>query len=171
MEIRYVCSDQDSRTNEVLNTVARRAAAEGLALAGTVQVADPERPDEKCLIILELLPDREKRNISVDLGPGVTGCRLNPEALEDAVMVVESRLATAHALIVNKFGKQEAAGRGLVAAIGEAAARGLPILVGVSPEWRAAFEEFADGGAVMLPADEDDVMDWLRVACRNAAAA
>lgn len=170
MEIRYVCSDEEHRTDAVLSAVAQRAAAIGIALAGTVQPVDPDTPPEKCNIILGLLPDGERRSISFDPQPGVTGCRLNADALEAAVMVVHERLPAAQALVVNKFGKQEAAGRGLVRAIGEASERGLPILIGVSPAWREAFIAFAEGRADPLPADEDQILEWLIAACPGRAA-
>ncbi|MCJ1900743.1 DUF2478 domain-containing protein [Paracoccus versutus] len=162
MEIRYVCSDEERRTDAVLSAVAQRAAALGIALAGTVQPVDPDAPPEKCNIVLALLPDGERRNVSFDLAPGMTGCRLDPDALEAAVMAVHDRLPGAQGLVVNKFGKQEAVGRGLVGAIGEACARGLPVLVGVSPQWREAFLAFAGGAAEALPADEDQVLAWLQ---------
>ncbi len=171
MDIRYVCSDEERRTDTVLAAVAEWAAQAGIVLAGTVQPVDPCTAPEKCNITLALLPDGERRHISHPLQPGVTGCRLNPEALEDAVMAVHQRLPAARALVVNKFGKQEAAGRGLVAAIGEACGRGIPVLVGVSPEWRDAFLAFADGRTEPLPADAEQVFDWLRAACTGRAAA
>lgn len=170
MEIRYVCSDAEHRTDAMLQAVADRARAFGIALAGTVQLADPDRPHEKCNITLGLLPDGERRRVSIDLPPEVTGCRLDPDALEAAVMVVHQRLPGAQALFVNKFGKQEAVGRGLVAAIGEACERGLPVLVGVSPQWLSAFLDFAGAGAEPLPAEEEVIFDWLRSACADQAA-
>ena len=170
MDIRYVSSDQDQQTNRILSEVAGRAAREGIRLAGTVQPAGPDMPQQKCEIVLNLLPDGPIRNISMDLGPGATGCRLDAGALEEAVLLVQERLPMAQALVVNKFGKQEAAGRGLVETIGQACAAGLPVLVGVSPEWRAAFLAFAGGTAQPLAADADGVMDWLRGACRAQAA-
>lgn len=170
MDIRYVCSDEENRTDAVLCAVAAKAGTSGIVLAGTVQPADPDSPPEKCNIILGLLPDFERRSISFDLEPGMTGCRLNAEALEEAVMVVHQRLPAAQALVVNKFGKQEAAGRGLVNAIGEACERGLPVLVGVSPEWRQAFLDFAGGEARAMQADETAILEWLRAATVGAAA-
>lgn len=170
MDIRYVCSDEDRLTNAVLVEVSERAAAEGIALAGTVQPFDPARSQARCDIVLRLLPDGAQRPISVDLGPGVAGCRLDPGALEQAVLEVEARLPLARALVVNKFGKQEAAGRGLVTAIGQACERGLPVLVGVSPEWRAAFLDFAGGAAQPLAPDAGQVLHWLRSACATTAA-
>ena len=164
MHIAYVSSEEEMRTNAVLSAVAEAANREGIALAGTIQPVDPDMAHEKCSIVLGLLPDGARRNVSLDLGPGATGCRLDAAALEEAVMIVHERLPGAEALIVNKFGKQEAAGRGLVAAITEACGRGLPVLVGVSPQWREAFLAFADGRASALPAEEDAILDWLRAA-------
>lgn len=164
MQIAYVSSDEEMRTNAVLVAVAATATREGIALAGTTQPPDPDMAHEKCNIVLGLLPDGARRNISLDLGPGATGCRLDAAALEEAVVIVHERLAGAETLIVNKFGKQEAIGRGLVAAIVEACGRGLPVLIGVSPQWREAFLAFAGGKAHELPADEGVVLDWLRAA-------
>ncbi len=170
MNIRYVCSDEERKTDSTLSAVAERAATAGIVLAGTVQPANPDASSGKCDIVLGLLPDGEKRNISFDLAPGVTGCRLNADALEAAVMVVHERLSGAQALVVNKFSKQEAVGRGLVAAIGEACDRGLPVLVGVPPEWREAFLNFTEGKAQPLPANEEAILEWLRTACLGKVA-
>ncbi|GAB1364161.1 hypothetical protein MASR1M32_33970 [Rhodobacter sp.] len=170
MDIRYVSSDQDNETNAVLSAVAERAAAEGIRVAGTVQPLLEGMGQTKCDIVLRLLPDGPIRSISLDLGPGATGCRLDAGALEEAVLVVEERLSGAEALIVNKFGKQEAAGRGLADLIGRACGEGMPVLVGVAPEWRDHFLSFAAGTAQPIAADADQVMDWLRAACRAQAA-
>ena len=170
MDIRYVSSDQDQQTNLVLSTVAERAAAEGIRLAGTVQPVMGDAPQQKCEIVLRLLPDGPIRNISLDLGPGATGCRLDAGALEQAVLEVQDRMAGAEGLIVNKFGKQEAAGRGLVDLIGQACAAGLPVLVGVSPEWREAFLAFASGAVVTASITNDAVRE-LGLAVGKPAAA
>ena len=171
MDIRYVCSDGERRTDAVLTGVAERAARGGIGLAGTVQPVDPDLAQEKCHIVLALLPDGARHDISFPLQPGVTGCRLDAGALEQAVLVVHERLPGAQGLVVNKFGKQEAAGRGLVTAIGDACARGIPVLVGVSPAWLDAFLAFSDGQAQPLPADEERVFAWLQDACSHPATA
>lgn len=155
MTIGFVCSDEEYRTNAVLDAVADRARRAGIALAGTTQPVDPAIAHEKCTIVLALLPDGMRRNVSFGLTAGITGCRLDAAALEEAVMIVHDRLPAAEGLIVNKFGKQEATGRGLVAAIVEACDRRLPVLVSVSPQWREAFLAFAGDRASALPADAE----------------
>lgn len=171
MRIGYICSETDRRTDEVLSRVAERAARAGIALGGTVQPVDRSQPAEKCRIVLRVLPDGPVCDVSTDLGPGASGCRLDAGALEQAMVLVNDRLPGAQALVVNKFGKQEAAGRGLVGAIGSCAGeRGLPVLVGVSPEWLPAFLAFAEGAAQSLDADEDRVFDWLQTAVARTGA-
>ena len=161
MNIGYVISGEGRKTHAVLGAVAERARRQGIVLAGAIQ-PDDAGESEKCSIVLALLPDGIRRNVSFDLGPGVTGCRLDTAALDEAVMIVRGRLPGAQGLVVNKFGKQEAIGRGLVSAIVEACDRGLPVLVGVPAQWREAFDAFTDGTATELPEDEDHILDWLR---------
>ena len=154
----------------MLGAVAEMAARAGIGLAGTIRPLDPDRPAERCGIVLALLPDGERRDISLALGPGATGCRLDAGALEQATLVVLERLPAARGLIVNRFGKQEATGRGLVGAIGEACARELPVLVGVSPQWREAFLAFTGDDAQEIAADAGLAFAWLREQSRPAAA-
>ena len=160
MDIRYVSSDQDRQTNLVLAAVAERAASEGIRLAGTVQPVMGDVPQQKCEIVLRLLPDGPIRNISLDLGPGATGCRLDAGALEQAVLEVQDRMAGAQGLIVNKFGKQEAEGRGMAPLIADALERNLPVLLGVNGLNLPAFQTFAGGLETALAADIDQVVEW-----------
>lgn len=165
MQIRYVSSDDELETDAVLGAVAARAASMGLRLCGTVQPLDAGKAVGTCDIVLALLPDFQRRSISHDLPPDTSGCRLNPEALEGVSAEVQDRLAGAQALIVNKFGRQEAVGRALVPVISAACAQGLPVLVGVAPPWREAFLAFAGSEAQPLLADHDQVLAWLQQAC------
>jgi hypothetical protein len=73
---------------------------------------------------------------------------------------VALRLDGAALLVVNRFGKQEAQGRGLVPVIAEAAGRGLPLLVRVNGLNLPAFLDFADGLAQPLPADPGAIAAW-----------
>jgi hypothetical protein len=63
-------------------------------------------------------------------------------------------------LIINKFGKHEADGRGFRGAIAEAAARGIPVLVGLNSLNAEAFHAFTAGLAVQIPADMNELLIW-----------
>ncbi len=133
-----------------------------LRLAGTVQ-SNPSRPDRpKCDMDMHVLPDGPVLRISEDRGAQARGCRLDAGALEAAVAATLERLDGADLLVVNKFGKHEAEGRGFVPVIAAALELDLPVLVGVNPLNYAAFHEFTGGMARDLPADPAAIVDWAR---------
>lgn len=163
MLIAAVVATGQGSLDTVLTEVATELMAEGLHLAGVVQT-NCTRPDRhNCDMDVKVLPDGPVIRISQDLGPEARGCRLDPAALEQAVALVAARLAHgADLMVLNKFGKHEADGRGFRDLIGEALSRGIPVLTGVNAMNRAAFEAFADGTAELLPADADAIRGWMR---------
>ncbi len=164
MKLAYVIAPGRGKTNELLAGVAAALAKQGLRLAGTVQL-DTEREEEfHCDMDVLVLPDGPKIRISQYLGADARGCKLNPEALETAVMATEAEIGRgADLLIVNKFGKQEAEGRGFRNAVGEALSRDIPALIGVSGATVEAFLEFV-GEAEELPPEPEAVLDWAKQA-------
>ena len=124
-----------------------------------------------CDMDLRLLPDGPTVRISVDRGPEARGCRLDPDALERSVAWTEAALDRAEFLVVNKFGKQEAEGRGLAGTIATALERDMPVLVGVNGLNLPPFLEFAGGLAQALPPEPQAVLDWCLSARLPAMAA
>lgn len=131
-------------------------------LAGTVQ-RDVVRVDRTlCDMELVVLPDGPVFRVNQDRGEAARGCRLDGGALEEAVVEVAARLAGAEALVVNKFGKLEAQGRGYVPLIVAALERDLPVLVGVNGLNLPDLLTFCDGMAQVLPPEPNVVADWLK---------
>lgn len=147
-------------TDLFLAGVVTRLQAAGVRLAGTVQSNGlrPGRP--RCDMDLRVLPDGPVFRISEDRGAGARGCRLDSGALEQAVTEVEARLPGAALMVLNKFGKREAEGRGMVPAIAAAFDRGIPVLVGVNGLNLAALRDFAGDLLLELPADAEQVVAW-----------
>ncbi|MDH4989350.1 DUF2478 domain-containing protein [Aquamicrobium lusatiense] len=79
------------------------------------------------------------------------GCRLDAGALEQSVVWVDETLEKAELLVINKFGKREAEGKGLSGSIARAFERDIPVLVGVNGLNLPAFLEFSDELAQQLP--------------------
>ena len=160
MRIAYVSLQGRGRTDQLIAEVADMLTARGLRLAGTVQ-SNHERPDrKKCDMDLQVLPDGPVVRISEDRGELARGCILDSGALEQTVHEVERRLDGADILIVNKFGKREAEGKGLAPVIAEALHRGLPVLVGVNGLNLAALLSFAEEDIQGLPTNAEAVADW-----------
>lgn len=170
MEMRFVRQDGRGETDAVLAAAVALIRAHGLAVVGAVQTNARRAGRDKCDMDVHVLPDGPVLCISQDLGASSRGCRLDPSALETAVAETQARLAGAELLAVNKFGKQEAKGRGFVPVIAEALAMGLPALVGVNQLNLQDFEAFAEGFARPLPGDPEAIAAWARVAVRRDAA-
>jgi nucleoside-triphosphatase THEP1 len=160
MQIAYVTLQGRGRTDELIAEVAARLTERGLRLAGTVQ-SNHDRPGRrKCDMDLRVLPDGPTLRISEDRGDLARGCTLDSGALEQTVHEVGQRLDGADLLIVNKVGKREAEGKGLVPVIAEALHGGMPVLVGVNGLNLAAFLAFSGGEIEGLPAQVDQVVAW-----------
>ena len=156
-------------TDLVLERLANALAARGMRCCGTVQINSPRADAGPCDMDVRVLPDGAVLRISQDLGSQSRGCRLDPVALETAVGLVAAALSPeVDLLIVNKFGKHEAEGRGFRNVIAEALAMDVPVLVGLNTLNRPAFETFADGLAVELLPDPAVLLAWVDMVTNNA---
>ena len=162
MRVACIMTEGVGQTDLLLHDFATRAAARGLRLCGTVQVNTDCGPGRPCDMDVRVLPDGPVIRISQSLGAGARGCRLDPEALEQAVATAEARLADgADLVIVNKFGKHEADGRGFRTLIAEAVARDVPVIMGVNGLNAARLAEFL-GDVPERPEPVPEALDaWL----------
>lgn len=161
MNIAYTMAPGHGDTDLLLYTAAQEFRARGFHTCGTVQI-NTEREGHPCDMDVKILPDGPVLRISQSLGRESKGCRLDPSVLETAVGLVATRLgADVDVLIVNKFGKHEADGRGFRTAIAEAIAREIPVLVGVNTLNLDAFEAFAGPQAVRLEPSVKGIVGWF----------
>ena len=99
------------------------------------------------------------------LGPGVADCHLDGIGAVAAATTVERDIAQSCDLVLlNKFGKLEAAGGGLAGAFRVALAAGVPLLTSVSPAHDEAWRQFAKREFAILPADPAAIDLWRRAA-------
>jgi hypothetical protein len=159
----YILAEETGAADPVLLAVAEALQARGLRLAGTVALP-PAAPDtgHPCETELLVLPDGPRLCISQQLGRQSRGCRLDPSALEEAVMAVSARAdQPAHAFLLNKFGKQEAEGRGFRDLIASSLGDGIPVVVGVNGLNLPGLQAFAAGEAIRLPCEVAAVVGWI----------
>lgn len=172
MTLGYITGEGRGAADRCLAAFAEEAKAKGIRLAGIVQDNVECADSELCDMDAVVLPDGPVIRISQSLGEGSRGCRLDPEALEESVAAVEKRLGQAplpDLLIVNKFGKHEAGGRGYRPVIAEALAAGIPVLTAVNNTNREAFLEFAGEMAMQVAAEPGALWQWLQAAQVDAA--
>ena len=172
MKLAYTLADAQGATNVLLADLATRLMDDGLRLCGTAQY-DIERPDtHRCDMDVQVLPDGPVIRISQSLGPQARGCRLDPDALEQAVALTEERmLSGVDLLIINKFGKHESEGRGFRETIARAAALDIPILVGANKLNLEALQMFCDGAIDRIDPTPDALMAWVQATVTPARVA
>jgi hypothetical protein len=169
MKIASVTSPERGGTDQLLSDVAARLQAKGLQLAGIVKdVGYASGFDNGCDMKVRVLPDGPVIKITQDLGKGSDACRLDPGAIANAVASVESgSLDNADLFILNKFGPEEAAGRGFCSVIGAAIDRDIPVLVGVGGASKAAFDTFTGGLASALSPQVQTILEWCTSGTEN----
>jgi glycosyltransferase involved in cell wall biosynthesis len=167
----YISAEGRGAGDRLLADLAQALLARGVSVAGVVQINRETRPDRHCDMDLVVLGHDHQVRISQDLGPLARGCRLDPQGLETAVGLVMADLGHAPALvIVNKFGKSEAEGRGFRMVLAEAMMAGIPVLTAVSGGNLEAFLEFAGDLAEPLPAQPDALLAWCAQQVQNGQA-
>lgn len=166
MKLAVVSAPQRGRTDQLLSEVAATLQKEGAQVFGAVKMFDDATPDVPgCDMNLRVLPDGPVIRITQSLGAGASACKLNPFALSEVVSATEQKDARSFDLmILNKFGPQESEGRGFCAAIGDALEKEIPVIVGVGPGCRDAFDTYAAGLAEVLSPEPSAIISW----CRNA---
>lgn len=168
----FTLSDAEpGAADELLTDLVAALAAQGLRVAGAVQINSGGSPDCACDMDLRILGDAGAPiRISQSLGPGASACRLDSGALQTAAGRVSARLAEgADICILPKFGKQEALGLGFRSVIAEALDQGVPVLIHVPGEQRTPFDSFAGDFAEWL--DPATLTDWSRRAAGQGKAA
>ena len=162
MKIASVSSTEHGGIDRLLSDVADQLQAVNASLVEIVKATDYTSSFENgCDMKVRVLPEGPVIKITQDLGVGSDACRLDPGAIANAVSCVEaSSFDQADLFILNKFGPEEAAGRGFCSVIGTALEHGVPVLVGVGAANKSAFDTFAGELAVTLPDDTKAILDW-----------
>ena len=134
----------------------------GIAVAGIVQHNKFIRDRTKCDMEIEELSSGIVLQLSEDRGKEARGCRLDRGVLSEAAALLSTSLENKPELVIlNKFGKLEAEGRGLRDTLAEVVQLGVPIVIGVPyrniERWRA----FTEGLAEECSVGSSRLHDWL----------
>lgn len=148
----------------IFTRTVTRLRDRGVDLAGTLQRAPAGMVGRHpCDLLIEDLATGEVTAIAEERGKMARGCRLDIAVLECiAGAVIDSvRCRLPRLLVINKFGRVEAEGGGLFAAIGAAVERDIPVLAGVPARNLDSWKAFAGSLATELPATQEAVDRWL----------
>ena len=162
MKIGYTKKSGHGELDLLLAGVADKLEAAGKRCMGIVQINSDRGDCRRCDMDVTVLSGGRKIRISQNLGKDSRGCRLNPEAMAEAIADVEQRMPSGYdVFLLNKFGKQEAEGKGFRELLGEAAGSGAFVLVGTNGLNEDAFIEFSGNAAEFIEPDEEKILNWL----------
>ncbi len=154
--------DRDEEPDPPLLAFVEAALRRGLRIAGLVQerACDSDLCALKDVRVRDLVTG-ETLEIMQDLGREATGCRVDPAAIAVAARMLDAARATGpDLLVVNRFGRLESEGGGMLAEIGRAFADGLPLIVCVPARYLEAWDAFAAGLDAKLPPTLPAIESW-----------
>jgi hypothetical protein len=154
--------DRDEEPDPLVVAFVEAAAVAGFRVAGLVQ--ERACDDGSCALQDVRVRDfvtGDTLDIMQDLGRDTTGCRVDPAAIAVAARWLDSARATApDLLIVNRFGRLESEGGGMLAEIGRAFADGVPLIVCVPKRYLDTWDAFACGLDAKLPPKRQAIDGW-----------
>ena len=152
----------DQKVDALLAGFAAELKAKGVVVRGVVQrnTPDPDGGHDKMDLI-----DIETGDIfpiSQNLGRAAGSCHLDQSGLAEASAVLRRALDDRPDLIItNRFGEQEATGRGFADEMLAAMSEGIPVLTAVVDKWRWQWQNFTGGAAASLPASKAALHSWF----------
>jgi hypothetical protein len=137
---------------------------------GVVQLGRSCRAENPRLGVV-MLPDGEVVRLpSQDFAPQdfasqaaahISGCRLDPDRLATLATRLAAAIdAGADLVIINRFGRSEAEGKGLIDLIPQALDADIPVLIAVPEQRFAAWIRFSEGMNVRLPCRREALDRW-----------
>ncbi|MGJ4944055.1 DUF2478 domain-containing protein [Bradyrhizobium sp. HKCCYLS1011] len=142
--------------------LVERSRSLGLSLAGVLQRRVSEAPGRRCDVLLEDLSTGHCTSIFEDRGAGAAGCRLDEVALSEAAARIEGNMEDRpNLLVLNKFGKAECSGGGLLDLIASAMDRQITVVIGVPRANLQAWRDFAGDLSLELPEDVNAIETWV----------
>jgi len=98
-------------------------------------------------------------------GTCASGCRLDERGLAAASHAIDRAIADRVDLVImNRFGRAESLGGGLLASFSSAVSEGVPALTAVRAPYDVGWEKFHGGLGLELPADVEAIVAWAEMA-------
>ena len=108
-----------------------------------------------------MLPDGEVVGLASDDGAPTVGCRLDPDRLTRLGVLLATAIEDgADLVIINRFGRSEADGKGLIDLIPLALDADIPVLIAVPERRFPAWIRFSEGMNVRLACRRDALDQW-----------
>ena len=151
--------------DRLLVDVCSELSKAGLRLGGLVQISTGGAGGCATSMHIRDLASGETFNIWDERGPCAKGCRLDERGLAQASLVIDKAIADkVDFIVINRFGRAESLGRGLIDNFARAVDASIPVLSAVRAPYDEAWQVFHGGMGIKLPTDQDAICQWCRQA-------
>jgi nucleoside-triphosphatase THEP1 len=156
----YGASDDPDR---LLLDFAEELRREGVRAAGLVQLDRGHHPSDDGDLRTVVLSNREVVHLNHHRERDTPRCRLDGSSLASLAKTIEAAIREgADLVVINRFGKLEAEGKGLIELIQLAAKADIPMLIAVPEHRFAAWIAYSGGMSVRLPCRREALDRWWR---------
>jgi nucleoside-triphosphatase THEP1 len=158
-KIAAIAGDDGAKAQTLLTEMAAEWRAGGAKIAGVIAEGNG-LPGRTCGAgFLREIASGKAHTIYLGVPSSDTTCHLDAAAVADAGTAIIAQIPNSDLVVLNKFGKLEATGKGLAAAFAAAIAADEPLLTTVSAKHRDAWSKFAPR-AILLCAEKTALQDW-----------
>ncbi|HEY0218388.1 MAG TPA: DUF2478 domain-containing protein [Afipia sp.] len=154
---------EDQQPDEILSEFAARLMDRGHRVMGLVQKGHCNGPATRELFAT-LLHTGDDVQLFQDLGSCAQGCKLDVNQLLRAGASISEALEKdgADVLVINRFGKLEKEGKGLLFLIEQALSAEIPVLIAVPEASMPYWMEFSGGLGVTLACSKNTLTAWWK---------
>jgi hypothetical protein len=133
----------------------------GMRLGGVIQRSSGDRGQCASLVHVVDLRSGESFDIWEARGACARGCRLDERGLLDAEATIRAAISDRmDLLVINRFGRAESLGRGLIGCFVAALEANIRVLTAVRAPYVDSWVNFHGGLAAELPPEVQAVVDW-----------
>jgi len=157
--------------DQIIGAVVDDLKDRGVRVAGVIQRSGRADPVLCQGVNVEFIGSDELLSISQELGPDATGCSLDPNRLAHVAGLLSETLEKGtDLLIINRYGKSEANGRGLIDCANQAVMAGIPVLMAVGWKYQAKWNAYHGGLGLELEPEQAVIADWCRANIKSETA-
>jgi hypothetical protein len=150
----------DDDPDRLISGFAADLRRSGRRPVGVVQLGRSCRAENPRLGVA-MLPGGEVVALAPDDDVHASGCRLDPDRLAGLAMRLAAAIeGGADLVIINRFGRSEAEGKGLIDLIPQALDADIPVLIAVPEQRFAAWLRFSEGMNVRLACRREALDRW-----------
>jgi hypothetical protein len=150
--------------DRLLVDACKELSRDGVRLGGLLQISTGAKGGCASTVHVVDLRTNSAYDIWEDRGACARGCRLDERGLADASVVIDQAVADrVDLVVVNRFGRAESLGRGLLECFASALSADVPILTAVRAPYDGAWSTFHGGLGMELPAEQAAVVAWARL--------